>query len=234
MKRILVAEDENSIRDFIVINLKRSGYDVVEAENGRDALDLYDKFDGDFDIALLDIMMPLVDGLEVCKQLRAKSNTLGIVMLTAKTQEMDKVTGLLVGADDYITQPFSPSELMARIDAIYRRVTVNKDVRVNSSASDIVEGGEFILNLRSRTLTKNGELIDLTQVEFQIMEYFLSNPNVALSRNDILKYVWGDSYFGDDKVVDVNIRRLRMKVEEEPSKPRHLTTIWGLGYKWIP
>ena len=155
-------------------------------------------------------------------------------MLTAKTQEMDKVTGLLVGADDYITKPFSPSELMARIDAIYRRVTVNKDVRVNSSASDIVEGGEFILNLRSRTLTKNGELIDLTQVEFQIMEYFLSNPNVALSRNDILKYVWGDSYFGDDKVVDVNIRRLRMKVEEEPSKPRHLTTIWGLGYKWIP
>lgn len=234
MKRILVAEDENSIRDFIVINLKRSGYDVVEAENGRDALDLYDKFDGDFDIALLDIMMPLVDGLEVCKQLRAKSNTLGIVMLTAKTQEMDKVTGLLVGADDYITKPFSPSELMARIDAIYRRVTVNKDVRVNSSASDIVEGGEFVLNLRSRTLTKNGELIDLTQVEFQIMEYFLSNPNVALSRNDILKYVWGDSYFGDDKVVDVNIRRLRMKVEEEPSKPRHLTTIWGLGYKWIP
>ncbi len=234
MKRILVAEDENSIRDFIVINLKRSGYDVVEAENGRDALDLYDKFEGDFDIALLDIMMPLVDGLEVCKQLRAKSNTLGIVMLTAKTQEMDKVTGLLVGADDYITKPFSPSELMARIDAIYRRVTVNKDVRVNSSASDIVEGGEFILNLRSRTLTKNGELIDLTQVEFQIMEYFLSNPNVALSRNDILKYVWGDSYFGDDKVVDVNIRRLRMKVEEEPSKPRHLTTIWGLGYKWIP
>lgn len=234
MKRILVAEDENSIRDFIVINLKRSGYDVVEAENGRDALDLYDKFEGDFDIALLDIMMPLVDGLEVCKQLRAKSNTLGIVMLTAKTQEMDKVTGLLVGADDYITKPFSPSELMARIDAIYRRVTVNKDVRVNSSASDIVEGGEFVLNLRSRTLTKNGELIDLTQVEFQIMEYFLSNPNVALSRNDILKYVWGDSYFGDDKVVDVNIRRLRMKVEEEPSKPRHLTTIWGLGYKWIP
>ena len=234
MKRILVAEDENSIRDFIVINLKRSGYDVVEAENGKQALELYDRFDGDFDVALLDIMMPFVDGLEVCKQLRAKSNTLGIVMLTAKTQEMDKVTGLLVGADDYITKPFSPSELMARIDAIYRRVTVNKDVQVSSSASDVVEGGEFLLNLRSRTLTKNGVLIDLTQVEFQIMEYFLSNPNVALTRNDILKYVWGASYFGDEKVVDVNIRRLRMKIEEEPSKPRHLTTIWGLGYKWIP
>ncbi len=234
MKRILVAEDENSIRDFIVINLKRSGYDVVEAENGKQALELYDRFDGNFDVALLDIMMPFVDGLEVCKQLRAKSNTLGIVMLTAKTQEMDKVTGLLVGADDYITKPFSPSELMARIDAIYRRVTVNKDVQVSSSASDVVEGGEFLLNLRSRTLTKNGVLIDLTQVEFQIMEYFLSNPNAALTRNDILKYVWGASYFGDEKVVDVNIRRLRMKIEEEPSKPRHLTTIWGLGYKWIP
>ena len=233
MKRILVAEDENSIRDFIVINLKRSGY-VVEAENGKQALELYDRFDGDFDVALLDIMMPFVDGLEVCKQLRAKSNTLGIVMLTAKTQEMDKVTGLLVGADDYITKPFSPSELMARIDAIYRRVTVNKDVQVSSSASDVVEGGEFLLNLRSRTLTKNGVLIDLTQVEFQIMEYFLSNPNAALTRNDILKYVWGASYFGDEKVVDVNIRRLRMKIEEEPSRPRHLTTIWGLGYKWIP
>ena len=232
MKRILVAEDENSIRDFIVINLKRSGYDVVEAENGKQALELYDRFDGNFDVALLDIMMPFVDGLEVCKQLRAKSNTLGIVMLTAKTQEMDKVTGLLVGADDYITKPFSPSELMARIDAIYRRVTVNKDVQVSSSASDVVEGGEFLLNLRSRTLTKNGVLIDLTQVEFQIMEYFLSNPNAALTRNDILKYVWGASYFGDEKVVDVNIRRLRMKIEEEPSKPRHLTTIWG--YKWIP
>ncbi len=234
MKRILVAEDEKSIRDFIVINLKRSGYDVVEAENGKQALELYDRFDGDFDIALLDIMMPFVDGLEVCKQLRAKSNTLGIVMLTAKTQEMDKVTGLLVGADDYITKPFSPSELMARIDAIYRRVTVNKDIQMPSASGDVVEGGEFLLNLRSRTLTKNGVLIDLTQVEFQIMEYFLSNPNTALTRTDILKYVWGESYFGDEKVVDVNIRRLRMKIEEEPSKPRHLTTIWGLGYKWIP
>lgn len=235
MKKILVAEDENSIRDFIVINLKRSGYDVVEAENGKQALDLYEQFGGDFDIALLDIMMPIVDGLEVCKELRAKSSTLGIVMLTAKTQEMDKVTGLLVGADDYITKPFSPSELMARIDAIYRRVSVSKDIPVvQQHPTDVVEGGEFKLNLRSRTLTKNGELIDLTQVEFQIMEYFLSNPNAALTRTDILNYVWGTSYFGDEKVVDVNIRRLRMKIEEEPSKPKHLTTVWGLGYKWVP
>ena len=127
MKRILVAEDEKSIREFIVINLKRNGYEVLEAENGEQALSLYDEYGGNIDIALLDIMMPVVDGLEVCKQLRKKSSTIGIIILTAKTQEMDKVTGLLVGADDYVTKPFSPSELMARVDAIYRRVTLNKE-----------------------------------------------------------------------------------------------------------
>ena len=235
MKRILVAEDEKSIREFVVINLKRSGFDVVEAENGEQAIALYNEYAGAFDVALLDIMMPLVDGLEVCKYLRRQSDTIGIVILTAKTQEMDKVTGLLVGADDYITKPFSPSELMARIDAIYRRVSVNKTfAEKNRKNADTLSIGEFVLNLRSRTLTKNNVLIELTQVEFQLMEYFLSNPNVALERTDILKYVWGNSYYGDDKVVDVNIRRLRMKVENEPSKPRHLTTIWGIGYKWIP
>ncbi len=235
MKRVLIAEDERSIREFVVINLKRSGFEVVEAENGEQAISLYNKYNGDFDIALLDIMMPLVDGLDVCKYLRSKSSTLGIVILTAKTQEMDKVTGLLVGADDYITKPFSPSELMARIDAIYRRVTINKQLtRQSKEHSDLLTSGVFVLNLRSRTLTKNSIPVELTQVEFQLMEYFFSNPDVALHRNDILKYVWGNSYYGDDKVVDVNIRRLRMKIEDTPSKPEHLTTIWGIGYKWIP
>ncbi len=235
MKRILVAEDEKSIREFIVINLERNGFDVVQAENGRQAIQAYTDYDGDIDIALLDIMMPEVDGLEVCKFLREKSNTIGIVMLTAKTQEMDKVTGLLVGADDYVTKPFSPSELMARVDAIYRRVMINKNAeRKKEKDSDLIILGDFALNLRSRTLSKNGKNIELTQVEFQLMEYFFANPDVALDRSSILKYVWGDLYYGDDKVVDVNIRRLRMKVEDEPSRPLHLTTIWGLGYKWIP
>ncbi len=235
MKRILVAEDESSIRDFIVINLKRSGYEVVEAENGRVAIEKYNECGGDFDIALLDIMMPQIDGLEVCKYLRAQSSTIGIVMLTAKSQEMDKVTGLLVGADDYVIKPFSPSELMARIDAIYRRVTVNKDLAdKNKSAGEIIASGEFMLNMRTRTLQKDGEDVELTQVEFQIMEYFMTNPEVSLSRNDILTHVWGDSYYGDEKVVDVNIRRLRMKIEEDSSNPEHLTTVWGCGYKWIP
>ncbi len=235
MKRILIAEDETAIRDFIVINLKRSGYDVTEACNGREAVEKYDECAGDFDVALLDIMMPEMDGLEVCKYLRQKSSTIGIIMLTAKSQEMDKVTGLLVGADDYVIKPFSPSELMARVDAIYRRVSVNKELAdKNKNTGDIVVSGEFLLNIRSRTLHKNDEPIELTQVEFQIMEYFMSNPGASLSRFDILSYVWGDDYYGDEKVVDVNIRRLRMKIEDDSSNPEHLTTVWGMGYKWVP
>lgn len=234
MKTILIAEDESSIRDFIVINLKRSGYDVVEAENGKEAISKYDKFAENIDIALLDIMMPEADGLEVCKYLRKQSSTIGIIMLTAKSQEMDKVTGLLVGADDYVIKPFSPSELMARVDAVYRRVTVNKELQDRSRHSgDKIKSGDFTLYLRSRTFRKCDEAVELTQVEFQIMEYFMSNPGATLSRMNILKYVWGDAYYGDDKVVDVNIRRLRMKIEEDPSNPKHLTTVWGLGYKWV-
>ncbi len=232
MKKILVAEDESSIRDFVVVNLKHAGYTVTEAENGLQALQLYNAANGDFDVVLLDIMMPEMDGIEVCKKLREQSSGLGIIMLTAKTEEMDKVTGLLVGADDYVTKPFSPAELMARVDAVHRRVVMNKD---NSSGTpkSFIELGEFVLDMRSRTLTKNGKLIDLTQVEFQIMEYLFTNPGAALSRNDILTEVWGSSYYGEEKIVDVNIRRLRMKIEDIPSNPKHLVTVWGLGYKWI-
>lgn len=231
MKRVLIAEDEAAIREFIVINLRRGGYEVLEACDGAQAVELYESCGGDVDIALLDVMMPNMDGLEVCRRLREKSNNIGIIMLTAKTQEMDKITGLMMGADDYVTKPFSPTELVARVDAVYRRVAMNttqKPVR-----EDVIELGEFKLNLRSRTLTKNGRYIELTQVEFQMMEYFFANAGAALSRTDILNKVWGSEYFGEEKIVDVNIRRLRMKIEEEPSAPRHLTTIWGVGYKWI-
>jgi DNA-binding response OmpR family regulator len=231
MKRVLIAEDESAIRDFIVINLKRGGYEVIEAEDGARALELYDAYDGDIDVALLDVMMPNVDGLEVCKTLRTSNNNIGIIMLTAKTQEMDKITGLMMGADDYVTKPFSPTELVARVDAIYRRVAMNSAKK--PASVDVIELGEFKLNLRSRTLTKNGKYIELTQVEFQMMEYFFTNPGAALSRTDILNKVWGSEYFGEEKIVDVNIRRLRMKIEEEPSVPKHLTTIWGIGYKWV-
>lgn len=233
MKKVLVAEDEESIREFIVINLTRSGYDVMQAENGAVALDIFQKEGGDFDIAILDIMMPEMDGLTVCKELRQRSSDLGIIMLSARTQEMDKVTGLLVGADDYVTKPFSPSELMARVDAVYRRVEMTRGFRKNDTTGETIRLDEFELNLRNRTLSKSGNLIELTQVEFQIIEYFFKNPNAALSRTDILKTVWGSNYYGDEKIVDVNIRRLRMKVEDNPSSPTRLITIWGLGYKWV-
>ena len=233
MKCVLIAEDEASIRDFVVINLKRNGYDVIEACNGEEAIEKFNEFGEQIDIAILDIMMPVVDGLEVCKYLREKSKRIGIIMLTARTQEMDKVTGLMVGADDYVTKPFSPSELMARIDAVYRRVSLTVENIIDKTPENAISLNEFVLDLRSHTLTKNGEPVELTQVEFQIMEFFFSNPNVALERNEILKFVWGDTYFGDEKVVDVNIHRLRNKVEDEPSQPKHLMTVWGMGYKWV-
>lgn len=233
MKRILVAEDEAAIREFIVINLRRAGYDVTQACDGARALELYELNEGDFDIALLDIMMPNVDGLEVCKQLRQKSPGIGIIMLTAKSQEMDKVSGLMMGADDYITKPFSPTELVARVDAIHRRVVLNSEVASKPASNNVIELGKFRLDRRSRTLTKDGNFIELTQVEFQLMEYFFTNPGAALSRTDILNKVWGIEYLGEEKIVDVNIRRLRMKIEDDPSTPKNLATIWGVGYKWI-
>ena len=233
MKKVLIAEDEASIREFIVINLKRSGYDVVEAENGEEAINKYEEENGNIDVAVLDIMMPLKDGLEVCKYLRAKSSKIGIIMLTAKTQEMDKVTGLLVGADDYVTKPFSPSELMARVDAVYRRVSImNENEKAAVANPDLTTVGDFSLDYRDRILYKNGSPIELTQIEFQLLDYLFKNPDVTLSRSDILNKVWGDGYFVDDKVVDVNIHRLRNKVEDEPTQPKHLITIWGRGYKW--
>ncbi|HBL41030.1 MAG TPA: DNA-binding response regulator [Ruminococcaceae bacterium] len=233
MKKVLVLEDEASIRGFIVINLQRAGYTVVEAESGEEALEKLGEHE-DIRVCLLDIMLPGMDGFEVCRRIRLSNPHIGIIMLTAKTQEMDKITGLMMGADDYVTKPFSPSELMARVDAIYRRVSLNKTYAEKPQESSyILTSGSFSLNLRNRTLTKNGVPIELTQVEFQIMEYFLSNQGAALDRNDILTRVWGENYFGEDKVVDVNIRRLRMKIEDIPSNPVHLTTVWGMGYKWV-
>lgn len=229
MKRILIVEDEAAIREFEAINLRRAGYDIVEAGSGEEALDIYDNdFEG-FDIALLDVMMPGMDGFALCKELRARSQSMGIIMLTAKSQEMDKISGLMIGADDYITKPFSPTELLARVDSLYRRVELHT---AKPQSNDSITLGEFTLDLRRRTLTKNGANIELTQVEFQMVEYFFTHPDTALGRNDILEKVWGSGYFGEEKIVDVNIRRLRMKIEDDASTPKHLVTVWGMGYKW--
>ena len=230
MRKLLLVEDEVAIREFEAINLQRAGYTAIQAGSGEEALQIYDMAPDSFDIALLDISMPGMDGFELCKELRKRSESLGIIMLTARTQEMDKVSGLMLGADDYITKPFSPSELLARVDSLYRRVEMNRSKAVSSG--DEIKLDEFVLNLRRRTLSKNGNPIELTQVEFQIVEYFFQNPDTALDRNDILTRVWGARYFGEEKIVDVNIRRLRMKIEDEPSNPQHLVTVWGMGYKW--
>ena len=230
MKRIMIVEDEAAIREFEAINLKRVGYTVVEAGSAEEALQIYDNDIEGFDIALLDISMPGMDGFTLCKELLKRSETIGIIMLTARTQEMDKITGLMQGADDYITKPFSPTELLARVDSLYRRVEMYAP-KVQPVTDDITLG-EFTLNLRKRTLLKNGKNIELTQVEFQMIEYFFTNPDVALGRTDILNKVWGSNYFGEEKIVDVNVRRLRMKVEDDPSIPTRLVTVWGMGYKW--
>lgn len=231
MKRILIVEDEVAIREFEAINLQRVGYRTVEAGSGEEALEIYDSDQEGFDIALCDVMMPGMDGFALCKELRKRSSELGIIMLTAKSQEMDKISGLMLGADDYITKPFSPTELLARVDSLYRRVEVNSKKTV-PVLSDEIKLGEFVLNLRRRTLTKNDKNIELTQVEFQMMEYFFTNPDTALGRSEILNKVWGAGYFGEEKIVDVNIRRLRMKIEDDASLPKYLVTVWGMGYKW--
>lgn len=229
MRKVLVCEDEDSIREFVVLNLTRSGYEVVDVNCGEDAIAAFEKADGDFDVALLDIMMPGIDGQQVCKKFREKSDTMGIIMLSAKSQEMDKISSLMNGADDYITKPFSISELVARVDAVCRRVSMSHS---KPEASSTITSGPFVLNLKSRTVSKNGTPVDLTQVEYQIMEYFFKNQNTALDRTSILNHIWGESYYGDDKIVDVNIRRIRMKIEDEPSNPKYILTIWGFGYKW--
>ena len=225
-KKILVIEDEDSIRSFIVINLSRAGYDVCEAESGEQGLEILDSEKG-IGVMLLDVMMPGMDGFEVCRRVRASGSKIGIIMLTARTQEVDRVTGLMTGADDYVTKPFSPTELIARIDALYRRL----DGVIAEDSARMVSG-PFELNTRNRTLDKNGKRIRLTQVEYTIMRYFLENPDRAISREDMLEAVWGNEYLGELKIVDVNIRRLRIKIEDDTANPTYITTVWGLGYKW--
>ena len=226
MKKVLVLEDEANIRSFIVINLKRYGYEPIEAETGEAALECL-RSNPDIGVALLDVMLPGIDGFEVCRRIRASGSKTGIIMLTAKSQEMDKVTGLMTGADDYVTKPFSPSELIARIDALYRRLGSSLD-----DNGGMLVSGPFRLNPANRIFEKNGERIRLTQTEFAIMNLFMSNPGKALSRGDILTAIWGDDYTGELKIVDVNIRRLRIKIEDDATNPTYITTIWGFGYKW--
>ena len=226
MVKVLVVEDEASIREMIALNLRLAGMEAVEADSAEAALPLLEQKPG-CDAAILDVMLPGIDGYEVCRAMRAAGYQAGVIMLTARTQEADKVTGLMNGADDYVTKPFSVIELAARVDALYRRVSGSP-----FSEEDVIKSGPFKLNLRAREVLKNGIKIELTQIEYGLLKAFMENIGKALSRDELLEMVWGHHYVGELKIVDVNIRRLRIKIEDDPAEPSHIVTVRGYGYMW--
>lgn len=226
MRKILVVEDEYAIRDLISINLLSAGYDVVTADSGERALETIGADPNSFDVALLDIMLPGMDGFAVCEALRRKNPRMGIIFLSARSQEPDKIRGLMIGADDYITKPFGTGELLARVEAVCRRIGGDE------ADSQMLSSGDIRLDLTARCAYKKGEPVELTQVELQMLRLFIENAGKALSRETILEAVWGRSFYGDVKVVDVNVRRLRVKIEDDPAEPQYITTVWGFGYRW--
>lgn len=226
--RVLVLEDEFSIRSFVTLNLTREGFEVVEASTGEEAIEIFEN-NRDIKMALLDVMLPGIDGFEVLKYLRKKSPDMGIIMLTARTSEVDKVEGLEYGADDYISKPFSPVELVARIKTLARRVVGASEPKIEEA---ILVSGVFRVQINDRRFFKNGKEIEMTPKELEIMVLFMKNKGKSMSRDVILNAIWGKNYFGDLKVVDVNMRRIRKKIEEDPANPKYLKTVWGFGYRW--
>ena len=227
MAKILIVEDEETIRSFIRVNLKRHNFEIIEAASGEEALE---KVDDTVNIALLDVMLPGIDGFEVCRRIREDYAGMGIIMLTAKGQEQNKIEGLELGADDYMVKPFSPKELLARINALLRRISLaDKQIEEESNA---IHSGIFTILQDERKLLKEEQEIELTPIEFALVKYFMENPNKAIHRDEILNNVWGYNYVGDFKIVDVNIRRIRQKIEEDPSNPKYIEKVWGYGYRW--
>lgn len=223
MKKILIVEDEESIRGFLKINLKRNGYEVIEVDNGEDGIEI--AINEKPAIVILDVMLPGIDGFNVCKRIREEEKNIGIIMLTAKSQDIDKITGLEYGADDYIVKPFNPMELLLRIKAILRRIGDEEEKRT------IVQG-RFKIDTYAKKVFKDNREIDLTPKEYSIIKLFLENPEKAFSRDELMDLIWGENYIADPKIVDVNIRRLRSKIESSSSKQGYIETIWGFGYRW--
>lgn len=223
--KILVVEDEFPIRSFISLNLKKEGFKVLEAEDGMKALDVF-RANKDIKIVLLDVMMPKLNGFEVLKIIRKERPETGVIMLTARTSDQDKVMGLEYGADDYISKPFSPTVLVARLKSLVRRLSTQ------AVHEEVIQSGSFRIDSGERKFYFKDQEIELTPKEFEILEIFLQNKGVSLSRDQILSSIWGKNYFGDLKVVDVNIRRIRKKIEKDPANPIHLQTVWGYGYRW--
>lgn len=223
MKKILIVEDEESIRGFLKINLKRNGFEVLETNNGEEGLEILEREEPA--MVILDVMLPGIDGFEVCKRIREKQDDIGIIMLTAKGQDMDKIIGLEYGADDYMVKPFNPMELLLRIKAILRRIGKDDEKKV-------LKEGIFTVDIYGKKIFKGDEEIDLTPKEYALIKIFIENPNRAFSRDELLDLAWGKNYFADSKIIDVNIRRLRSKIEDSSSKQGYIETIWGFGYRW--
>ena len=224
--KILLVEDEESIRGFLRINFQRENFQVIECESGEEGVRkaLIEKPD----IAILDVMLPGMNGFEVCQKLRESFPRMGIIMLTAKGEDMDKIMGLQFGADDYVLKPFNPLEITLRVKALIRRLEgINEE-----NNSDCIEVDNFKLDLYSQSLYKENVEIDVTPKEFLLMKIFMQNPGKAFTRDELLNLVWGIDFFGDPKIVDVNIRRLRSKIEENSSKPKYIETVWGTGDRW--
>ena len=219
----MLVEDEENIRTFTKINLERSGYTVLEAASGEEGIEIANAEKPS--IAILDVMLPGISGYEVCNYLRSNMENIGIIMLTAKTQDDDKITGFEQGADDYLSKPFNPKELVLRIKSLSRRIQPE-------GKKTILTSGPFQLDEYSKSFLKNGSELVLTPNELSIVTLFMRNPGKAFTRGELLDLVWGEGYTGDNKIVDVNIRRLRAKIEDDPSKPIYLETVWGTGYRW--
>ncbi|PKY90534.1 DNA-binding response regulator [Falseniella ignava] len=226
MKRILVVDDEKPISDIISFNLKNEGFEVLTSFDGEDAIETFNEEQPD--LVILDLMLPKVDGLEVCRQIR-KESAVPIIMLTAKDSEIDKVLGLELGADDYVTKPFSNRELIARVKANLRRNSAILNEASEQRSNDI-EVGDLVIHQDAYTVTKNGEDVELTHREFELLSYLSQHIGQVMTREHLLETVWGYDYFGDVRTVDVTIRRLREKIEDQPSHPTYILTRRGVGY----
>jgi two-component system, OmpR family, response regulator RegX3 len=222
--KVLVVEDEQSLRDPLVFVLEKEGHQVIQASDGEQALEVFEAEGAD--VILLDLMLPKMDGNQVCKIIRQSSNV-PIIMLTAKDSEIDKVVGLEIGADDYVTKPYSTRELLARMKAVLRR---QLEPAVMSEA--VLVAGEIRLDSERHSVTVSGNPIALPLKEFELLELLMENVNRVLTRGQIIDRVWGANYFGDTKTLDVHIKRLRSKVEEDPARPKYIQTVRGLGYKF--
>lgn len=223
---VLIIEDEASIRKFIKINLERNNFKVLEAESGEEGIEIARK--EDINIVLLDIMLPGIDGFQVCNILRDEYPNLGIIMITAKSQDIDKIMGLEYGTDDYMTKPFNPTEMILRVKSLARRIELPADI----DAGTILKFKPFKIDAYSRKFYKDNHEIELTPTEYSIVKLFVENPGRAFKRDEILNLVWGYDFIGDSKIVDVNIRRLRSKIEDDSSNPYFIETVWGIGYRW--